>query len=177
MPHWRVRVIAIHIEQGDLTACRVDAIVNPANNDLVLGGGLAGAIARKGGPAIQEECDRHGPVAVGEAAITTAGKLPAKFVIHQASMRLGQVTTAENLARSTRAVLKLADENGVKSLAFPATGTGYGGFSVRRAAEIMLREVAAHSAAGSKIADVYFVLFDTDAYEVFRKEHEACAES
>ena len=167
-------MIAIHIEQGDLTAYRVDAIVNPANNDLVLGGGLAGAIARRGGPAIQEECDRHGPVAVGEAAITGAGKLPARFVIHQASMRLGEATTAEGLASSTRAVLKLAEESGVKSLAFPATGTGIGGFPVRQAAEIMLGEVAAHAAAGSKIGDVYFVLFDTEAYRVFRKVHEAC---
>ena len=87
----------IHVEQGDLTTVAVDAVVNAANNDLQLGGGLAGAIRRKGGPAIQKECDEHGPVAVGEAAITGAGELPAKFVIHQASMRLGGPTTPAGL--------------------------------------------------------------------------------
>ena len=94
----------IHIQTGDLTTCAVDAIVNAANNDLKLGGGLAGAIRRAGGPAIQHECDRHGPVRVGQAAITTAGDMPAKFVIHQASMRLGGSATDESLRDSTAAV-------------------------------------------------------------------------
>ena len=160
---------AIHIEQGDLTTYEVDAIVNAANNDLVLGGGLAGAIRRRGGPAIQAECDRHGPVAVGEAAITGAGELPARHVIHQASMRLGGATTAEGLRSSTAAVLKLAEENGVKTLAFPATGTGIAGFPLRQCAEIMLREVLRHVAGGTALTDVYFVLFDPPACEVFRE--------
>src|ERR1035437_862258 len=118
----------IHIEQGDLTTYKVDAIVNAANNDLELGGGLAGAIARKGGPDIQRECFEHGPVEVGQAAITGAGRLPAKFVIHQASMQLGGLTTADALRTSTAAVLKIAEEKGLRTLAFPATGTGIAGF-------------------------------------------------
>ena len=98
----------IHIEKGDITGYEVDAIVNAANSDLALGGGLAGAIARRGGPEIQADCDRHGPVAVGGAAITTAGRLPAKYVIHQASMRLGEKTTAESL--------RYADDTGTHRL-------------------------------------------------------------
>ena len=162
----------IHIEQGDLTTYAVDAIVNPANNDLRVGGGLAGAIRRTGGPDIQLECDRHGPVAVGEAAITGAGKLPAKYVIHQASMRLGGSTTAESVRSSTAAVLRLAEQHGIKSLAFPATGTGIAGFPLADCARIMLAEVRKHIAAGTGLTEVYFVLYDKAAYEAFGAEYE-----
>ena len=162
----------IHVEQGDLTACEVDAIVNAANNDLALGGGLAGAIRRRGGPSIQEECNRHGPVEVGQAAITGAGDLPARYVIHQASMRLGGRTTAESLRSSTAAVLELAEANGVKTLAFPATGTGIAGFPLRQCAEIMLEEVRRHVAGQTNLTDVYFVLFDSAAREVFQDVYE-----
>lgn len=157
----------IHVEQGDLTQYEVDAIVNAANNDLQLGGGLAGAIARAGGPEIQAECDRHGPVEVGGAAITGAGELPAKYVVHQASMRLGGRTTADALRTSTREVLRLAEENGVRTLAFPATGTGIAGFPMQQCAEIMLDEVREHVAGGTNLTDVYFVLFDENARGAF----------
>jgi len=160
---------SIHIQSGDLTALGVDAIVNAANNDLVLGGGLAGAIARAGGPDIQTECDRHGAVQVGQAAITTAGNMPARFVIHQASMRLGGRTTAENLRSSTRAVLALAEENAVRTLAFPATGTGIAGFDMRQCAEIMIREVLEHAAGQTRLTDVYFVLMGEAALQVFQE--------
>lgn len=165
----------IHIEQGDLTTCEVDAIVNAANNDLILGGGLAGAIRTRGGPGIQEECNRHGPVAVGEAAITGAGDLPARYVIHQASMRLGGATTAESLRSSTRAVLRLAEENDIRTLALPATGTGIAGFSLEACAEIMLQEVTTHIGGSTKLTDVYFVLFDEHACGVFCEVHEKTA--
>ena len=110
-------MINISIHQGDLTAWRVDAIVNAANNDLILGGGLAGAIARRGGPTIQQACYAHGPIDVGQAALTTAGDLPARFVIHQASMALGQAPTEESLRRSTAAALALAEEHELASIA------------------------------------------------------------
>ena len=158
----------IHVQLGDLTKSAVDAIVNAANNDLVLGGGLAGAIRRAAGPTVQEECNAHGPVRVGQAAITGAGNLPAKFVIHQASMRLGGRTTAEALRRSTAAVLALAEQNGVRTLAFPATGTGIAGFDPGRCAEIMLDEVRRHSAGATALTDVTFVLFDDRARTVFQ---------
>jgi len=159
----------IHIEQGDLTTYEVDAIVNAANNDLKLGGGLAGVIARRGGPTIQQECDEHGPVRVGQAAITTGGALPAKHVIHQASMRLGGKTTAESLRSSTAAVLALAEENNIRTLAFPATGTGIAGFDMRQCAEIMFEEVRRHIAGETGLADVYFVLFDEKSAGIFRE--------
>ena len=159
----------IHVEQGDLTDYDVDAIVNAANNDLILGGGLAGAIRKRGGPTIQAECDRHGPVRIGEAAITTAGDLPARYIIHQASMGLGGRTTSESLRNSTRAVLTLADQNGIKTLAFPATGTGIAGFPLRDCAEIMLREVQERLSEGTQLTDVYFVLFDDPARTVFER--------
>ncbi len=163
----------VHIQQGDLTECEVDAIVNAANNDLVLGGGLAGAIRTRGGPAIQAECDTHGPVSVGEAAITTGGDLPAKYVIHQASMALGGRTTDESLRDSTRAVLRIAERSSdIRTLAFPAVGTGIAGFDLTRCAEIMLEEVAGHIAAGSKLSEVHFVLFDAHARGIFQEAWE-----
>ncbi|MBI4464537.1 MAG: macro domain-containing protein, partial [Acidobacteria bacterium] len=118
----------IEIIQGDITEADVEAIVNAANNDLQLGGGVAGAIRRKGGPSIQQACDRIGPVAIGEAAITGGGQLKARYVIHAASMELGGRTTPESLEASTRHSLLRAEEKKIKSLAFPAIGTGIAGF-------------------------------------------------
>jgi O-acetyl-ADP-ribose deacetylase (regulator of RNase III) len=159
----------IVIERGDLTEAEVDAIVNAANNDLQLGGGVAGAIRRQGGPAIQEECDRIGPIAIGEAAVTTAGKLKARFVIHAASMQLGGRTTAESLRASTRNSLARAAEKGLKSIAFPAVGTGIAGFPMRHCAEIMLDETMRHLAAKTTLEQVRFVLFDVAARDTFEK--------
>lgn len=163
----------IHIAQGDLTTYAVDAIVNAANSDLILGGGLAGAIRRKGGPDIQAECNRNAPVEVGQAVLTGAGKLPAKHVIHQASMSLGDRTTAKGLRDSTRAVLKIAEETpDIRTLAFPAVGTGIAGFGIRQCAEIMLDEVHKHVASGTKLTDIYFVLFGAEACEIFQRTHD-----
>jgi len=160
---------SVHIERGDLTTFAVDAVVNAANNDLVLGGGLAGAIRRRGGPAVQAACDAHGPVRVGEAALTTAGDLPARYVIHQASMALGQPTTEKALRDSTRAVLAIAERtDDIRTLAFPAVGTGIAGFDLARCAEVMLNEVKAHRDAGSTLTDVHFVLFDENARRIFQ---------
>ena len=160
----------VHIEQGDLTACDADAIVNAANNDLVLGGGLAGAIRRRGGPSIQAECDAHGPVAVGGAALTGAGELPARYVIHQASMALGERTTAESLRASTRATLQIAEHTpDIRTLALPAVGTGIAGFDLARCARIMLDCVRRHIAAGTKLTDIRFVLFDENARRIFEQ--------
>src|ERR1700733_6606646 len=122
---WRKMV---NISQGDLTECAYDAIVNAANNDLLLGAGVAGAIRSKGGPAIQQECDRIGPIALGEAAVTSGGRLKAKFVIHAASMHLGGRTSEENLRASTRNSLLRASERKLVNIAFPAIGTGIAGF-------------------------------------------------
>lgn len=157
----------IVIQQGDLTEMESDAIVNAANNDLILGGGVAGAIRRKGGDAIQRECDEIGSIPVGYAAITTGGNLKAKFVIHAASMQLGGMTTAEALQRSTAHALRIAAERGLKSMAFPAVGTGIAGFPLETCAEIMLHEAAEHLKTSTSLQTIYFVLFDEGAREVF----------
>jgi O-acetyl-ADP-ribose deacetylase (regulator of RNase III) len=159
----------IVIQQGDLTEMDTDAIVNAANNDLILGGGVAGAIRRKGGEDIQRECDAIGSIPIGYAAITTGGKLKARFVIHAASMALGGKTSAEALRNSTSHSLRIASERGLKSIAFPAVGTGIAGFPLKECAEIMLRETAAHLRAETSLETIYFVLFDEVAEGIFKR--------
>ena len=166
----------IRILQGDLTDQAVDAIVNAANNDLTLGGGVAGAIRRRGGTSIQAECDALGTVPLGEAAITGAGQLKARYVIHAASMRLGGSTTEENLRLSTRNSLLRAREKGLRSIAFPAVGAGIAGFPMRRCAEVMFDEVVVHLAGETSVEDVRFVLYDSDAYQTFREVFESLPE-
>ena len=124
----------IELLEGDLTEMAVDAIVNAANNDLQLGGGVAGAIRRKGGETIQRECNEIGSIPLGGAAITGAGKLKAKHVIHAASMRLGGMTTAQSLRTSTAHSLRIAAERNLRTIAFPAVGTGIAGFPMRECA-------------------------------------------
>lgn len=157
----------IQLVQGDITEMDVDAVVNAANNDLVLGAGVAGAIRRKGGGEIQKECDRIGTIPVGMAAITGAGKLKARWVIHAASMQLGGSTTAETLRGSTAHSLRLAVQRGLKTIAFPAIGTGIGGLPVRECAEIMLGEAVQTLDGPASLKMVYFVLYDRPTYEVF----------
>jgi O-acetyl-ADP-ribose deacetylase (regulator of RNase III) len=167
---WRNKV---RISQGDITECALDAIVNAANNDLMLGAGVAGAIRRKGGPAIQQECDRIGPIALGEAAVTTGGNLKAKFVIHAASMHLGGRTSEENLRASTRNSLLRASERKLESIAFPAIGTGIAGFPLERCAQVMLEEVRDHLSGETSLKLVEFVLFDHPAFESFTRVFSA----
>jgi len=159
----------IEILQGDLTEMDVDAIVNAANNDLQLGGGVAGAIRRKGGPQIQQECDKIGTIPVGGAAITSGGKLKARHVIHAASMQLGGRTSAHALRSSTAHSLRIAARHCLKSVAFPAVGTGIAGFPLRECAEIMLEETLRHLAGPTSLEKVCFVLFDDDAFQAFQE--------
>jgi len=160
----------IELILGDITEVEADAIVNAANNELQLGGGVAGAIRRKGGPSIQEECNRIGPIPLGEAAVTGAGWLKARYVIHAASMSLGRPTAAENLVASTRNSLIRADEHKLKSIAFPAIGTGIAGFPLDECARLMVAAAREHPASGkSSIEKVKFVLFDQDAYDAFAR--------
>ena len=163
----------VTIRQGDITDAHVDAIVNAANNDLILGAGVAGAIRTRGGPSIQEECDRIGSIPIGEAAITGAGRLPARFVIHAASMRMGGRTTETALRESTRNSLRRAAEHNLSSIAFPAIGTGIAGFPLDRCAEVMLDEVRLHLINSTSIRKVDMILFDTAAFDVFNRVFEA----
>ncbi len=161
------------VQEGDLCDAAVDAIVNAANTQLVLGAGLAGAIRERGGPAIQAECDAHGPVPLGGAALTTAGELPARCVIHAAGLEPGGSVSEESLRDCTRASLELAREHGLRSIALPAIGTGVGGFPLQRCAEIMLAEVQAHLAGETPLEEVRFVLFGEPAYRVFEQVQDA----
>ena len=159
----------IIIQQGDITEMAVDAIVNAANNDLILGAGVAGAIYRKGGESIQQECNEIGSIPVGYAAITGGGKLKARFVIHAASMGHGGVrTSAKTLRTSTAHSLRLAAERKLKSIAFPAIGTGVSGFPLDECAQIMLTETIQHLQGETSLESVYFVLFDARARDVFQ---------
>ncbi len=162
----------IYFIKGDITDMAVDAIVNAANTDLVLGAGVAGAIRRKGGPRIEEDCERIGPIALGEAAVTTGGNLKAYYVIHAASMRLGGRTTAESLRLSTRRSLMRAEEKAIKSLAFPAIGTGVAGFPMQECAQIMIHEVLEHLKSRSSLEKIYFVLYDDAALKVFEDTYQ-----
>jgi O-acetyl-ADP-ribose deacetylase (regulator of RNase III) len=163
----------IVIMDGDLVDQHVDAIVNAANNDLVLGAGVAGAIRKLGGPAIQRECDAHGPIKVGEAALTGAGELPARHVIHAASMALGGRTTSKSLKSSMDDSFRLARENGVRSIAIPAVGAGIAGFPMDECVRVMA--VSLHDALENGWApeEVRFVLFGGQTKETFEGSFRA----
>ncbi|HEX5410438.1 MAG TPA: macro domain-containing protein [Terriglobia bacterium] len=162
----------IYFSKGDITEVDVDAIVNAANNELILGGGVAGAIQTKGGPRIQEECDRIGPIGLGEAAVTTAGNLKACYLIHAASTQMGGTTTADSLRSSMRNSLLRAEEKGFKTIAFPAIGTGIAGFPMQDCANIMIGEVLEHLKSHSSLEKVHFVLYDDAALKTFEEAYQ-----
>jgi O-acetyl-ADP-ribose deacetylase (regulator of RNase III) len=159
----------IQILQGDITESDCEAIVNAANNDLKLGSGVAGAIRRKGGPAIQEECDRIGRIAVGEAALTGGGNLKAKYVIHAASMGFSQPTTAQSLLSSVVASLRICSDRRIASVAFPALGTGVSGFPVPQCAEIMITAIREHLQKNEYPRQVQIVLWDEETLAIFQQ--------
>ncbi len=159
----------IVIQQGDLTETDVDAIVNAANNDLQLGGGVAGAIRRKGGDEIQRECDAIGSIPLGGAAITSGGRLKARHVIHAASMELGGRTSAADLRSSTAHSLRIASEHNLETIAFPAVGTGIARFPIRECAQIMLSEAMKHLQGETSLKKIFFVLFDADSLKIFEE--------
>ncbi|TMC00615.1 MAG: Appr-1-p processing protein [Chloroflexi bacterium] len=164
-----MRAARIVIIAGDLVEQQVDAIVNAANTDLLLGGGVAGAIRRRGGPTIQRECDAHGRVKLGEAAITGAGELAARHVIHAASMQLGGSTTAASLRASMDHAFRLAREHGVRTIAAPAVGTGIAGFPMDECARVMADCVDRALASGWEPEEIRFVLFGDEARRVFEE--------
>ncbi|MBI5116820.1 macro domain-containing protein [Candidatus Poribacteria bacterium] len=159
----------IEVIRADITTLEVGAIVNAANNHLILGSGVAGAIRTRGGPSIQEECNRIGSIKVGEAAITGGGRLPAKHVIHAASMG-DEPVSERSLRDSVRNSLLKGEEAGIASIAFPAIGTGVGGFPVKRCAEIMIYLAEQHLKGDSRsIRHVIFALFGESDKKVFEE--------
>jgi len=161
---------SLELVQGDITDMDCDAIVNAANIDLVLGGGVAGAIRRKGGPTIQEECSKIGRIKVGETVITTGGNLKAKYVIHAVGPRFGEENEDNKLASATLNSLKLADRHGLRSVALPAIGTGIFGFPVDRSASIMLSTTISYLRRRTGMERVVFCLYNPNTFEVFRRK-------
>ena len=154
-----VNGVRVELIQGDLTEERTDAIVNAANSQLILGGGVAGAIRTKGGPSIQEECNRIGDTPVGSAAITGAGDLHAKYVIHAVGPRMGEGDEGNKLESCAKRSLELADEKELKSVSFPAISTGIFGVPPKIAAPAMMRGIKKHVESGTGLKTIRIVLF------------------
>jgi O-acetyl-ADP-ribose deacetylase (regulator of RNase III) len=159
--------ITVTVVEGDITARAVDAIVNAANNAFWMGSGVAGAIKSKGGQQIEREAVAQGPVAPGESVVTCAGALPARHVIHAAVMGQDLQTDADLIARATSSALARAAERGLGSIAFPALGTGVGGFPLRECARVMAEAVRAHAQTSTSVRLVEFVLFGQRAFAEF----------
>jgi O-acetyl-ADP-ribose deacetylase (regulator of RNase III) len=158
-------VTELSIVEGDITALEVDAVANAANNALWMGAGVAGAIKRAGGEEIEREAVAKGPIEVGKAVATTAGRLPARWVIHGAVMGQDLRTNAELVRRTTESCLCVADELGAESLALPAFGTGVGGFPLDECARIMVD--AASSFEPQRLRRVVFAVFGSEAKAAF----------
>jgi len=171
----KIRNSILELTEGDITEMDTDAIVNAANSRLQHGGGVAGAIVRKGGWIIQEESNKIGYVPVGEAAITTAGKLKAKYVIHAVGpvWRDGKENEDEKLRNATLNSLKLADKNNLRSIAFPAISAGIFGFPIDRCAKIMLSTTIEYLNEETRLERVIFCLYGKKNFEIFQKELEA----
>jgi O-acetyl-ADP-ribose deacetylase (regulator of RNase III) len=158
-------VAKLEVIAGDVTKLEVDAIANAANTQLMHGGGVAGAISRAGGPAVQRESDERAPIGLGEAVETTAGDMPARWVIHAATMELGGPTSAEIVERATRSTLERANQLGCRSLALVAFGTGVGGFPLGEAARLMVGAVREHEGGLERIV---FAVHGDEAERAFR---------
>lgn len=165
--------ITIRLLQGDITDLAVDAIVNAANSQLILGSGVAGAIARKGGPSIQAECLVIGWCDVGEAVITGAGNLPAHHVIHAVGPRMGEGNEPGKLESATRASLTLAEKQHLGSIALPAISTGIFGFPLEACAEIMLRVAIDFTFEDVEhLKTIILCLYDRHAFDTFKREFQ-----
>ncbi len=167
----KIKNTEIRIARGDITQSDADAIVNAANNELEMGGGVAGAIKRKGGEIIEKEAIKLGPIKIGDAVYTSAGKLKAKYVIHAATMGMDFRTDEIKIRNSCKNSLAVAEKLKIKSIAFPALGCGVGGFPLLASAKIMAQEVFRHLKENnaSSLKEVIFCLRDKEAYEIFQK--------
>jgi len=167
----KVGETVVELVKGDITELEVDVIVNAANSSLKMGGGVAGAILRKGGRVIQEECDKIGYCPVGGAVITSAGRLKAKYVIHAVGPRMGEGDEDNKLRNATLNSLKLADKYNVGSIAFPAISTGIFGYPKDRCADIMLSTIVDYlSKEKTSLRKVILCLYDDEAYRIFEEK-------
>jgi len=162
----------IEIVKGDISLQDTDAVVNAANDHLWMGSGVAGAIKRNGGREIEAEAVKKGPIEIGHAVSTGAGRLRAKYVIHAAVMGQDLITNREAIRDATVSSLRIAKELGMKSVSFPALGTGVGGFPLEEAAEVMIKTVSDNAASSGSGIKVRFVLFDDRALRIFQRVYE-----
>ena len=160
----------LQLIEGDITEMSTDAIVNAANERLILGGGVAGAIRTKGGPEIQNECNKIGGTFVGGAVITSAGNLKVKHVIHAVGPRMGEGNEEQKLKNATLNSLKLADQNNLKSISFPAISSGIFGFPIESCAKIMLSTTIEYLEGQTSLEKVVFCLYGSDSYQVFENQ-------
>ncbi len=166
----KMKTTSLEIADVDITEVDVDVIVNAANADLKLGGGVAGAILAKAGPGIQEECDRIGGTAVGTAVMTGPGNLPVRHVVHAVGPRMGEGEEDRKLASAVRSALALTERHGMKSLVLPAISTGTFGFPMDRCARITLTEVQRYIQGGTKLDRVVIAVRGDDVFETFKRE-------
>ncbi|HIE22913.1 MAG TPA: macro domain-containing protein [Candidatus Korarchaeota archaeon] len=166
---FRYKGVLIEVVEGDITEINVEAIVNPANSKLLMGGGVAGAIKRKGGVEIEKEARRKAPVQIGDAVVTSAGKLPAKWVIHAPTViRPAGRATIESVSLATKAALRAAEEIGANSIAFPAMGAGIGGLAIKEAVKAMLREIKSHIEGETKLERIILIAWGEKALKEFK---------
>lgn len=165
----------VQVHRGDITELAVDAIVNAANNELWMGGGVAGAIKRRGGSEIEAEAVAQGPIPVGAAVVTKAGRLPARYVIHAATMAMDFRTSAEAIRSATRNALWRAQELGLRSIAFPALGAGVGRYPLPEVAQIIVEELVRHAASETSLELALLVAYDERAERAFREALERAA--
>jgi O-acetyl-ADP-ribose deacetylase (regulator of RNase III) len=169
MKEWTTQGRSLKLVEGNIILLDVDAIVNAANKNLILGGGVAGAIRNSGGPSIQEECDTIGPINVGEAAMTHAGNLKAKHVIHAAGPVQGEGQEESKLRSATLSSLKIANQNKLQDIAFPAISTGIFGFPMQKCSEIMLKTAMEFLETHEFPQEIIFCLYGQEAYSVFEQ--------
>jgi len=173
----KINKTILELAEGDITDLDTDAIVNAADIALQLGGGVAGAIRRKGGPRIQEECNKLGGTYVGGAVMTTGGNLKAKYVIHAVGPRYGEEHEDEKLKNATLNSLILADKNNLKTIAFPAISTGIFGFPKDRCAMIMLSTTIAYLEGPTRLERVVYCLYSQNTFEIFQKALQSLAQN
>ncbi len=169
MKEWAIENRRLKLIEGNIVLLDVDAIVNAANTSLILGGGVAGAIHRFGGPTIQEECDKIGPIRVGEAVITGGGNLKAKYVIHTAGPVYGDGNEEEKLASATLSCLNIARDKRLKSIAYPAISTGIFGFPMQECSVIMLKVVLEFLSENDFPEEIIMCLYGQEAFDIFSR--------
>jgi len=162
-----INSVVLRTLEGDICDREVDALVNAANNELWMGGGVAGAIKRVGGMEIEQEAMRQGPIPVGAAVVTGGGSLRARHVIHAAVMGRNLKTGADEIRKAILSALNRAKELELRSIAFPALGTGVGGFPIEECARIMYQAMVGHVVGGTSLKTIEIVLFGREAYDAF----------